>query len=37
MDSFGDENYRWGGGINPNKIIEKNDGRTKTIERETEF
>lgn len=36
MDSFGDENYR-GGGINPNKIIEKNDGRTKTIERETEF
>ena len=35
MDSFWDENYR--GGINPNKIIEKNDGRTKTIERETEF
>lgn len=34
MGSFGDVNF--GGGINPNKMVEKNDWCTKTIGREIE-
>lgn len=36
MGSFGDVNFGGGGGINPNKMIEKNDWCTKTIGREIE-
>ena len=35
MGSFGDVNFG-GGGINPNKMIEKNAWCTKTIGREIE-